>query len=731
MMLIVSWIIALALVAPMHLFATETIVQAKPAKAHPGKYDKSILAAMNDRDQDIEFNFNNASLKNITSQIETMFNIVFLPDDALKGGSTDSQTLADSKISFNTYRPMSKRRAWDLYQTLLGLAGFAVVATNDPKIFRITAIQKANRSPLPMFFNAPLELVPDNDSRIRYVITLTNSTPDQMKNLLDKLKSATALIEAFQELKAIILTDTAYNVKSIVKIITELDRTNVPQVLSVLKLRQADADEVADLIKQLQGKDDPAKRSGFAKKSSALYFIPQEVQVISEPRSNSLVIIGPKNAVARIEQVIQEQIDTALKEVYQPVHTYSLNYAPAQQVADIMNSVLKYGQDTSAGKAGGVRGGEKYFANVFIQAEPQGNRLIIRSSKTDFEHLKKIIAQLDQRQPQVAIEVLIISLRLDEIRQLGIQWDSKNDRKINVQMSGFLGNSGPVINTSTGSIIANLLSLAQGAPIGSTVVSFGQQSVWAIFAAVQTLTESRVVSNPFLVATNKYQASVAIGETRRVQIGQIQGSNNTPIPQYGNIDANLVVTATPQINSMGIITLDINVAIEQFTRSFAEAQTNPSAGNTDKRSVTTTANLADSEVLALGGLVRTTQNNNGTRFPLLYKIPIIGRLFSNQKKETVTDNLIIFICPKIIRPDTINAAEYTSAKQEFAKEVVGGLQALSTNERDPIYNWFFKPITKESDALVDDFFADKRPVQHSQSSMHGAISAGIAGGGAS
>lgn len=730
MMLVVTQILLSLLLLPQWLLHAEISNTLMPA--HPGRYNKSIMSSLQDRDQDIEFNFNNASLKNISSQIENMFDITFLSDDVLKGGGIESQSLADSKVTFNTYRPLSKQRAWDLYQTFLSLAGFAIVLTNDPKIYRITAWQKANRSPLPTYFNSPLEILPNNDQRIRYVATLTNSTPDQMKNLIEKLKSPTAQVDPFPELKAIIITDTAYNARSLINIVLELDRSSTPQVLSVLKLRQADADEVADLIKQLQGKDDPSKRSAFAKKPSSLYFIPQEVQVIAEPRSNSLVIIGPKNAVARIEQVIQEQIDTALKEVYQPVHTYSLNYAPAQQIADILNNVLKYGQDTSAGKTGGVKGGEKYFSNVYVQAEPQGNRLIIRASKTDYEHLRKIIAQLDQRQPQVAIEVLIISLQLDEIRQLGIQWDSKNAEKVNAQMSGFLGAGTTQINQSTGSIIANLLSLAKLAPTGSTVVSFGKESVWAIFAAVQTLSESRVVSNPFLVATNKYQASVAIGETRRVQIGTVQGSNNT-VPQFGNIDANLVVTATPQINSMGIITLDINVSIEQFTNTLGPNgnSTDPSVGNTDKRSVTTTANLADSEVLALGGLVRTTQNNSGSRLPLLYKIPVVGRLFSNQKKETVTDNLIIFICPKIIKPDTANAVEYTQAKQEFAKEVVGGVQALSTNERDPIYNWFFKPITKNSDALVDDFFADKRPLRSVKSGSQGAISAAMtAGGGA-
>lgn len=620
---------------------------------------------------------------------------------------------------------MSKRRAWDLFQTLVGLAGFSVIPTNDPKIYRITSIARANRSPLPTFINSTLDLLPNNDERIRYVTTLTNAKPDQMKNLLEKLKSPTSVIDVFQELNALIITDTAYNTKAIMHIVQELDRSSTPQILSVLRLKQADAEEVADLIKQLQGKDSPGQRSAFAKKPATLYFVPQEATVLPEPRTNSLIIIGPKNAVARIEQVIQEQIDVSLKQMYEPVHTYTLNYAPAQQVADILNNVLQYGAQSGAGKTGGVRAGEKYFSNVYVQAETQSNRLIIRANKSDYEHLKTIISQLDQRQPQVAIEVLIISLKTDELRQLGIQWNSKNDRKVNAQMSGFLNQSPPVIDPTTGSIVSNLISLATLASAGSTVVSFGKESVWAIFAAVQTLTESRVISNPFLVATNKYQSVVSVGETRRVQIGSVQGST-TPQPTFGNIDANLTVTATPQINSMGIITLEINVSIEQFTQALQPGNTTvASAGNTDKRSVSTTAHLADSEVLALGGLIRTTQNNTGNSLPLLSRIPLVGNLFRNQAKTMTQDNLIVFICPKIIRPDNDTSSQYTTVKKEFAKDVVGGISALSDNPRDPIFNWFFKPIEKDPDALVDDFFADKRPTSRINRPSGGIISGAI------
>ena len=43
-----------------------------------------------------------------------------------------------------------------------------------------------------------------------------------------------------------------------------------------------------------------------------------------------------------------------------------LKYANAETIAEIMNNVTKFGADTEAGKAGGVRGGDANIAPYVI-----------------------------------------------------------------------------------------------------------------------------------------------------------------------------------------------------------------------------------------------------------------------------------------------------------------------------------------------------------------------------
>lgn len=658
---------------------------------------------------DIEFNFNNASLRNITHEIEEAFNIKFLCDDALQGPGLDTRTLDETKVNFKTYKSLTKRQAWDLFNNFLKIANWAVVPTADKTIFRITALNKASRSPLPTYINCELEYLPDNETMIRYVYQLANSSADQMKQFLDKLKGQNTVIDTYQELKAIIITDTAYNVKTLMNLVQQLDRATVTQVVSVLKLQEADASEVANIITALQGKDNPAaKTNPNNKKVPSIYAVPGEVKVIVEPHSNSLILLGSSNDVARIENLIKEHIDRKLEQLYQPVHVYDLNYAPATEVANILKQVLAFGSDTAVGKAGGVRGGEKYLANINITPEPQGNRLIIRSSKQDFEHIKTVIEQLDRKQEQVAIEVLILLVTSEDIRQLGSQWRNKYAGQVNIQMSGLTQgttSAAGVVTDPTSGLVANLISLVSGLQAGSTVVTFGQTSVWAVFAALQSLQETRVVANPFIVATNKYSSAVAVGATRRVITSQTTTTSGTG-NQYDNMDAALIVQVTPQINQLGIINLDVKVQLSDFVTS--PSDTSLTAGNTTDRRISTNANLADGEVLAIGGLVSRNHADIKSKIPLLGDIPIIGPLlFANRNKDTQEEMLMIFLSPKLIKNDETDARQYTAGKQQFVQQLLTSAETAVENPRDPIQRWFFKASERSDEAIIPSFLPAK------------------------
>ncbi len=651
----------------------------------------------------INLNFENASLDLFLSEVENIFQVSFIYDSQIKNemnNNKDQKEAGDTKITFRTNQPLTVPQAWAIVDAFLDVAGLArVKISEDNQVFRITKNEIARKQAIPNFIGIDPKKLPDG-GLIRYVYFLKNSKADQMLATIESLKSKSASIVIYQELNALIFTDQAYNIKTLMQIVQELDSACTPTALSILKLKEADAVEVAQLYEDLKNKgaSQSASYSGLGSNKSTQHFL-QESNVFAEPRTNTLIIIGPPEANARIEAFITQHIDTKLAKRRSNIHKIELNHIPAEQIAKMFNDLAKFGNNSDAAKFGGVRGGEKYFNRMYFEAEKQGNSLIVRGEEEDFLLVKKIVNDLDKAQPQVALDVLIITLDATNTKGVTSQIDNKKNNPVNFQTSGFggTGNSdgSGILLSPTNSLAANLISLATSASMGTTVLSLGKNSVWALLGILSQDTKTNVLSNPFLVTTNKYPAYTSLGEERRVVTEQIQGSTAGLTNGISSLSADLEVKITPRINAMGHINLLIDVIIESFTNP------DPSNGNKSVKKTHTNAVIADGEVLAIGGLSRNTNKNSESGVPILSKIPVFGNFFKNKTQKMVKENLIIFITPKIIYPGS-NLNAFTQNKADFANSILNRSD-YQEGPRDPVARWLFKDGGSEEHQILNNF----------------------------
>lgn len=667
------------------------------------KVDAPIFEEQDEEDS-IEFNFEHADLQNFIKQIEEIFEVTFISDDALQPLPQGKKALKGNKITFKTHAPLTKKEAWNLFLSFLDIAGFAVIPHNEPKIFRITTIDAARKSPLPSYIGVDYTTLPDSDEIIRYVYFLENASTETIKGIIEPLRSSSS--QGFVELKehkGFMLTDKAYNIKMLMKIVKELDKVSIPESMAILKLRNADAKEVQELYTSLLPKEEQISRFFTKKQPTSLYF-PENTRIIAEPRTNTLILLGPVDAIKKIESFIIKYIDVELDQAYSPLYTYQLKYADAVTVADIMNKVTQFGKDTEAGKYGGVRGIDQYMRPIVFIPERETNKLIIKGYYEDYLKSKKILDQLDEAQPQVAIEVLIVSVDINDTKSLGAQLRSKVPgpngllgNNIKFQTSGLYANgNGPIVtnppsgaptqpNTGVDRLLGNLLNLITGASPGTTLLTLGRDAlgVWGIFQALQTVTDAEVVSNPFLLATNNTKATVKLGTERRVKTSEVVGTQS--VNAFGADDANLEVVITPQINSDGMIVLKVSVELDEFTDPF-----NQTSATKLQRNITTNAIVANQEVLALGGLIRNNIVSVESKVPVLGDIPVLGWFFKNKRKEERKQNLLVLISTRIIAPHTDkDAREFTNYHVADYQESLAHMQS-SSNLHDPIYRLFFQ-----------------------------------------
>lgn len=677
----------------------------------PGTFDESESPS-------IEFYFENTDLQNLLNQIAEIYHVSFITDEIISPMGPGGKALKGNKISFKTQKPLTRKQAWNLFLTFLDLAGLSIIPQGDPKMFRISATEAAMRSSIPSYIGVDSSMLPDNDALIRYVYFVENMPLDNIRSLVDSLRNPAALFQILQESKAFILTDKSYNIKTLMNIIKELDRATMPQALSVLKLKRVDAKQVKDLYDSIIGKDETIATRLFPnrKQTTSLYF-PENTRIFAEPRTNTLILLGAKDSIKKIEDFITQYIDVEIDKPYSPLKVYTLQYADAQTVADVMNTVTNFGKATEAGKVGGVRGEDKFLKPMSFTPEKDTNRVIIKGDYDDYVRAIEIIKKLDEPQPQVAIEMLILSIDLTDNRALGSQIrsavpgiDGLVGNNVKYQTSGNFvdGTASSIVENPNGlgvqRLLGNILNLVAGtttantATPGNTVVSLGtdQFGVWGIFNVLQTFANTQVISNPFVTAINKAPATVTLGETRRVVTATVVGGA-TDQNAMGNQDANLTVDIVPQINSDGFILLNLTIHIDNFLNA-----SDPTSATTEKRQINTSTIVADKEVLAIGGLIQNKIIDLESKVPILGDIPILGWLFKNRKKTQEKTNLLILLSTRIVQPQKGMQGAFTA---ERIKEYRDDLYVMdsATQKRDPIDRWMFASTERNTEKVMDDF----------------------------
>ena len=664
--------------------------------------------------ESVAFNFEDIDLQNVADYMERIHKVKFITDDILDSSKT--QKLAGNKISYRTNAPLSKQESWSLFITFLSMAGLDVVPMAHAGFYRIVPLPNAPQEPIPAYIGASASLLPDNDMMVRYVYFMQNADPLKIQPLISKFQGATGSLMVYKDLKALIFTDKSYNIKSLMTIVKELDKPVAPQAMSVVKLKRANVEDVINLYNSLKPSSNSQRAWAADSKDPASEFFSQSISLAGDKRTNTLIILGPKEAVARLEDFIEKYVDVDANKTKCPVFVYYLEYTNAIDMQKTISSLVTYGSSTSAGQYGGVRDGQKYLQPMTIVADAHSNSLIINATADDYPAVETLIKGLDVPQKQVALEVLIVQVTGTKTKALGSQLSGPNNdntflRSVSAQTSGIPPASGVVLTPDsagiTQSIKSNLANLLVG-PInqaGSTLLTIGQP-IWAIFKVLKTITSTKILQNPFVVVSNNSKALVKVGTSRRVVTGEAVSAGNTAATGYQTAEANMTVTIVPQVNDQGIINLAIAIDNTQFVNNSVNDAVQ------DQKSITTMAAVADGEVLVLGGIMADSYSDSVSGVPLLAKIPVFGWLFKNKTNQEGKNVFMVFICPKIL--DNIHhqadVQQYTRTKIEEAQDylrLMDEAEAIDAGQ-DPIDRAFFGASERKSDDLTVDRLVDRR-----------------------
>jgi general secretion pathway protein D len=171
---------------------------------------------------------------------------------------------------------------------------------------------------------------------------------------------------------------------------------------------------------------------------------------------------------------------------------------------------------------------------------------------------------------------------------------------------------------------------------------------------------------------NNEEARIVIGQNVPIPTGQfippVGGAVTSPFQTVSRQDVGLSLKIKPLISEGNTV----RVQIFQEVSSVVPGTVNATNGLiTNKRSIESTVLVDDGQILVLGGLMQDTVNDSVERIPLIGAIPLVGQLFSYNKRSRNKTNLMVFLRPTLMRAgeaaDPLSGAQYDRVLSEQKK----------------------------------------------------------------
>jgi type IV pilus secretin PilQ/predicted competence protein len=287
-----------------------------------------------------------------------------------------------------------------------------------------------------------------------------------------------------------------------------------------------------------------------------------------------------------------------------------------------------------------------------IITDTRTNTMIITDTQASLDAVLGLIEKLDRATPQVMIEARIVESSRNFARQLGIQLGLAYSQITNRTFPNRIDVRGGLpAATNTGGLAppqppANFLldlpaavALGQGGAIGFSLASIGGAILDAQLSALESSGQGKIISNPKIATLDNTEAQIQSG--RKIPVATVSSEGT----RTEFVDASITLKVTPHVTPNDFISMKITATKNEA--DFSNVVNGVPTITT--REATTDMLVKDSDTVVIGGLYKRTIQSNRSGIPGLSNLPVIGWLFRREQEQDDSDELLIFLTPRIIR----------------------------------------------------------------------------------
>lgn len=595
------------------------------------------------------WNLRNADIRAVIAEVSRVTGKNFVIDPRVQG-----------KISIVSSTPMSNEELYQVFLSVLQVSGYAAIPNGE--IIKI--IPNIDAKTLSPDLLNEMRNPPRGDDMMVAVVPVHYVPSEQLVPVLRPLMPQWSSVSAYAPSNMLILSGRANNIKSLARIIKQVDSSS-SNGIDLVPLGHALAMDVANTLKDLV-------------KTQSNIGMRAQITIAADDRSNAILVSGSKTDRIRLRMLIMKLDKKSSQGINSNTQVVYLNYLRAEDLVPILAGIAQANFSGNVGTTIGTitrpvldstnpasnlatgsssgngqnsaaivptQGNSQATANtssastqnegttkpmVQIIAEPNTNSIIINAPSSIIRILKTVINQLDIKPAQLLIEALVAEVDQNDVNNLGIEWGSDQQ-------------TGNPRDFRPGFAIIN----------SKTKIADFQAQIYAL-AREQ---KANILSTPSVVVLDNRQAKILVG--KQVSVASTSYPNNaggtttaSPFTTFDRVNVALHLYVRPQITRGQGIQMQIDQGNDTLDpASSVDSSTTPTFKIS---SIVTSVHVESGDIVVLGGLTQDSIGNENNRLPILGDIPGLGRLFQRNIRNRDKRVLMVFIKPIILRNEREN-----------------------------------------------------------------------------
>ena len=308
-----------------------------------------------------------------------------------------------------------------------------------------------------------------------------------------------------------------------------------------------------------------------------------------------------------------------------------------------------------------------------IRVDDHSNSLIIQAVPDDIRRIITIIEEIDKPTPQIQIKANIVEATKNTARSLGIQWGGVFGRYVGNQSlyitpggsggstvspgsalsggyeptSGATGISGQGLNVNLPAAAINDIAPTS---LGLIFGTIGGNLLEVQLSALQNDGKLNILSSPSITTMDNQMAFTENGE-RIPYVTEETASTGAVTRSVKFEDVVLRLEITPHVIDGRNMKMKIVVKKDEVDTS-RDVSGNPFIL---KKKTETNLIVRDGETIVISGLTQQSNTVGDTGVPFFKDVPILGWLFKAEDKSSQMQEVLIFITPTILPPQTASA----------------------------------------------------------------------------